>query len=113
MNKKIQWLLQQVSLKVVLLAALFFGSLFLFAYTAQEAVYEQEKAFDTRVHQFLLAHSTPALIQAAEMFTFLGSSVFLLPAYVLLIGMLIIYKKSTLPWTLLLLPSAVSWLRRR
>ena len=94
MDKRIQWLLKQASLKVILLAALFLGALFIFAYIAHEAVYEQEDVFDARVHTYLLAHTTPALIEVAQGFTYLGSSLFLLPTYLLLIGILIIYKKK-------------------
>jgi len=94
MNKKLQWLLQQVSLKVLILAALFLGALFIFAFIAHEAVYEQEDAFDTRVHTYLLAHTTPSLLEAARSFTFVGSSLFLLPAYILLIGTLVIFQKK-------------------
>jgi len=94
MDKSIQGLLQRISLKVLILAALFIGSLFLFAYIAHEAVYEREDAFDARVHTYLLAHTTPALVSVAGDFTFLGSSMFLLPVYVLLIGVLIIFQKK-------------------
>ena len=94
MNKKLQWLLQQVSLKVLILAALFLGALFIFAFIAHEAVYEQEDAFDARVHTYLLAHTTPSLLEAARSFTFVGSSLFLLPAYILLIGTLVIFQKK-------------------
>jgi undecaprenyl-diphosphatase len=93
MNKRIQRLLEQVSLEVLVLAALFLGSLFIFAYIAHEAVYEQEDVFDARVHAYLLAHTTPLLIKIASGFTYLGSSLFLLPTYILLIGILIIFKK--------------------
>src|SRR5690349_8305122 len=94
MDKQSKWLLQQVSLKVLVIAALFLGSLFIFAYIAHEAVFEQEDVFDAHVHAYLLAHSTPALVSAAEDVTFLGSSLFLLPAYILLIGILIIFQKK-------------------
>src|SRR4051812_42301422 len=93
MNKRIQRLLEQVSLEVLVLAALFLGSLFIFAYIAHEAVYEQEDVFDARVHTYLLAHTTPLLIKIASGFTYLGSSLFLLPTYILLVGILIIFKK--------------------
>ena len=79
---------------MLILAALFIGSLFLFAYIAHEAVYEREDAFDARIHTYLLAHTTPAVISVASDFTFLGSSLFLLPAYVLLVGVLIILQKK-------------------
>src|SRR4051812_32460755 len=93
MDKQLKWLLQKVSLEILILAALFLGSLFIFAYIAHEAVLEKEDVFDTRVHDYLLAHTTPILIEVARGFTFLGSSLFLLPTYIIIIGILIIFKK--------------------
>jgi undecaprenyl-diphosphatase len=94
MNKRIQWLLQQASLKLLVLAALFLLALFLFAYIAHEAVLEQEDVFDAQVHQFFMQHATPAITGVAQDLTFLGSNLFLLPAYILLIGTLIIFQKK-------------------
>src|SRR3954464_11703049 len=96
MNKRIQRLLEQVSLEVLVLAVLFLVSLFIFAYIAHEAVYEQEDVFDARVHAYLLAHTTPLLIEVARGFTFLGSSLFLLPTYLLLISISVIFKRRHL-----------------
>src|SRR5690242_13566155 len=94
MDKQSKRLLQRVSLEVLVLAALFLGALFLFAYIAHEAVYEQEDVFDARVHAYLLAHTTPELIGVANGFSFLGSSLFLLPTYILLTGILIIFQRK-------------------
>lgn len=94
MNKRIQWLLQQASLKLLVLAALFLLALFLFAYIAHEAVLEQEDMFDARVHAFFSLHTTPALTNIAHNLTFLGSTLFLLPAYILLVGTLVIFKQK-------------------
>jgi undecaprenyl-diphosphatase len=94
MDKQSKWLLKWVWLKVLVLAALFLSSLFIFAYIAHEAVYEQEDAFDSHVHTYLLAHTTPWLIEVARGFTFLGSSIFLFPAYILIVAVLIIFKKK-------------------
>ncbi len=94
MDKQSKGLLQRVSLEVLVLAALFLGSLFIFAYIAHEAVFEREDVFDTRVHAYLLAHTTPELIEVAKIFTFIGSSFFLSPAYIILVGILIILKRK-------------------
>lgn len=96
MDKQSKWLLQQLSLKVLLLAALFAVALFIFAYIAHEAVQEHEDAFDAQVHTYLLARTTPALVSAASKLSFLGSSLFLFPAYVLLVGALIIFHRKQL-----------------
>ena len=94
MDKQSKWLLQRISLELLVLAALFLGSLFIFAYIAHEAVFEREDVFDTRVHTYLLAHTTPELIEVAKGFSFIGSSLFLLPTYILLIGILIIFQRK-------------------
>jgi undecaprenyl-diphosphatase len=94
MNTQSKRLLERVSLEVLVLAALFLGSLFLFAFIAHEAVFEREDVFDARVHAYLLAHTTPELIEVANGFSFLGSSLFLLPTYILLIGIFIIFQKK-------------------
>ena len=93
MDSKKEKVLKQVSLKVLLVAVLFLVSLFLFAFIAHEAVYEQEDVFDKKVHAFFMAHSTPAFIQSMRDFTFLGSSSFLLPAYIVLVSFFLIKKR--------------------
>jgi undecaprenyl-diphosphatase len=94
MDRQSKTLLQRVSVEILILAALFLGSLFLFSYIAHEAVFEQEDVFDTRVHTYLLAHTTPELIEVANGFSFLGSSLFLMPTYILLIGLLIVFQRK-------------------
>ena len=86
-------LVKQISLKILAVAGLFLLSLFVFAYIADEAVLEHEDVFDNNVHAFFLAHSTPGFIQLMRDFTFLGSSYFLLPAYIVLILFFVIKKR--------------------
>jgi undecaprenyl-diphosphatase len=93
MEKKKKILLELISLKVVLVSLLFIVSLFIFALIAREAVLENEKAFDDKVFAFFASISTPAFIKTMEVFTFFGSSQFLLPAYLVLIGYFFWEKK--------------------
>ncbi len=93
MQNRLQRLLKKVTLKVFIVALLFILALFLFAFIAHEAVAEHEDAFDMQVHQFFVARSTPALVHLMEDFTFLGSSTFLFPAYIVLI-LFFVVKKS-------------------
>lgn len=92
---KIYWqdIVKQVSFKVLVVALLFLASLFIFAYIAREAVYEHEDTFDLNVIAFISSHLTPQMIRAMRDFTFFGSSMFLLPAYLSLVGYFMIRKK--------------------
>lgn len=82
-----------ISLQVLLIALLFIAALFLFSYIAHEAVYENERVFDDEVFAFLAKYSTANVAKVMEVFTFFGSSTFLLPAYIILVTGLLIYKR--------------------
>ncbi|MEP6728004.1 MAG: phosphatase PAP2 family protein [Bacteroidota bacterium] len=86
MKKGIKNLLQLVSLKFLITAAVFLVSLFTFSFIAHEAVYEREDIFDDKVILFFSAHSSPALIEVMKRITFFGSTTFLFPAYLALIA---------------------------
>ena len=68
--------------------------LFLFWRITDEIVLEQETTFDTNIHKFLAAYTTPATTKMMLLFTFLGSREFLLPAYTLLAAFFLFYKRS-------------------
>lgn len=85
---------KQVSIKVLIIAVIFLASLFFFAFIAHEAVFENEDIFDSAVHSFFMTHTSPVLIQSMEDFTFLGSSTFLLSAYAVIIGFLLMNKNK-------------------
>ena len=86
--------IKETSLKVILISLLFIASLFVFAFIADEIVLEKEGVFDSTVFHFFKEHTTPALIQFMEGITFFGSSNFLFPAYLVLIGVLLLKKKK-------------------
>jgi undecaprenyl-diphosphatase len=49
--------------------------------------------FDRKIFQWLAPYTTPALVSVMKFFTFFGSSTFLLPAYVVVIGYFL-YKRK-------------------
>lgn len=93
MQSKKAKLLEIITLKVFLVSILFVTSLFLFALIAEEAVLENEKAFDDKVFRFFSSITTPGFIKTMEYFTFFGSSQFLIPAYIVLIGYFLFRNK--------------------
>lgn len=93
MEKKKKRLLELIPLKVLLVGILFLISLFLFALIAHEAVSENEKFFDEKVSAYISSFATPGFINVMKVFTFFGSSWFLLPAYIILIGFFFLKKK--------------------
>ncbi|MHA4809998.1 phosphatase PAP2 family protein [Flavitalea flava] len=93
MNSNVQNRVKKISLKVLVLSLLFLLSLGAFAIIAHEAVYEHEDAFDESVSAFISNHSNPALIDTMRAITFFGSSGFLIPAYVLLVGYFLFKRK--------------------
>ncbi len=67
---------------------LFLLSLGVFALIAHEVVMENEDWFDSKVFTFLQSYSSPLLTQFFKGITFFGSSSFLFPAWLILIGLL-------------------------
>ncbi|MDB5205655.1 MAG: phosphatase family protein [Flavisolibacter sp.] len=71
-----------------LLGLLFLFAFGLFVLLAHEVVMEKEDWFDMKVFTFLKSFSSPLLIQFFKAITFFGSSSFLFPAWLILIGLL-------------------------
>ena len=92
MKAEIEKLIKQISFRVLVIMGLFLMALFIFAFLADEAVYEHEDSFDKSVINFLSTHLTDGLIQVMKDFTFFGSSYFLFPAYIIMIVYFIIKK---------------------
>jgi undecaprenyl-diphosphatase len=93
MKYEVKSLLAKVSLKLVAVMILFSCCLGVFLYIANEVVLENETTFDFRIIAFVAAHSTASLISFMTFISFFGSSSFLLPCYILLIGYFL-YKKN-------------------
>lgn len=78
--------LKKVPFLVLMLAALFIGSLLLFAAIVHEVLRENEQGFDQQVFSFFQGHIiSSALTPVMKIVTFLGSSPFQLVLYPLLI----------------------------
>ncbi|MBA2422253.1 MAG: phosphatase PAP2 family protein [Chitinophagales bacterium] len=93
MKEKLKNFLEAVTLKMLVVIAMFILSLFLFGLIAEEAVFENENGFDKRVFGLLSPFSNLSLIHLMQVTTFFGSRNFLLPAYLLLIAYLISKRK--------------------
>jgi membrane-associated phospholipid phosphatase len=94
--KKIITLVKEVSSGVFVVTLLFAASLLVFAYIADENVIEKNNQFDNAVIAYVIAHTSPLLVKVMLAVTFFGSSQFLLPAYILLIALLIWKNKKAI-----------------
>lgn len=84
-----------ISLRLIVVLAIFAVILLLFLFITDEIVLEKETGFDNRVFQFLHSYTTPALTDKMILFTFFGSMKFLFPAYCALV-LFFLFKKNTL-----------------
>jgi undecaprenyl-diphosphatase len=57
-------------------------------------VINKKDLFDTTVFSFLHSYTTPFIIKLMEVFTFFGSATFLFPAYVILVGFLLLKRQT-------------------
>jgi len=94
MQSRKKKLLQLFSLKIVVISCIFLGCITGFAMIVDEVLLEHEKMFDDTVFRFFDSITTPFLVQLMNVFTFMGSTMFMLPAYVLVIVILLLQKKS-------------------
>ena len=81
-----------------LLAAiiLFLITVFIFWRITDEIVLEKEGGFDDTVYKMLSQFINPATTHVMLLFTFFGSTTFLLPAYILLTAFFLFYKRHRL-----------------
>ena len=82
-----------ITIKFLLVALAFLGSVFVFAAIAHEAVMEKEAVFDQRIADYLSAHASANTISIMRVITFFGSTGFLLPAYLVLVIILMILHR--------------------
>lgn len=76
---------REVSIKFLILAALFITAIFIFGVITHEVVYDKEEVFDQKVFTYLDANVGNGLVPVMEVLTFFGSSTFLIPAYLIII----------------------------
>jgi membrane-associated phospholipid phosphatase len=96
MHSSVKRLLSLISLKTIIVAGLFLISFFAFSFIIHEAVLEHEDHFDEMIYTFSINHSSPQFIEFMRYFTLLGSSYFLLPAYIFLLVYLVVKKRPML-----------------
>ena len=83
-----------ISLRFLIVAGIFLLSLLVFIAIANEMVMENENQLDTIAFQKLRELTGPSMTRVMLFITFFGSTYFLLPAYLLLIGYFLFFKKT-------------------
>ena len=82
---KIRNFFPRLSLKLVIAGILLMASLCGFLFIIHEIFTEKEDVFDNSVIHFFSPFHSAGILKAMEVFTFFGSSYFLLPAYSILV----------------------------
>jgi membrane-associated phospholipid phosphatase len=95
MKKFIREIITEIELKTVLVSFFFLISLFVFAFLAHEIVGENETGFDNKVFHFFSAWNSPEFITVSRIFTFFGSTYFIIPAYIILIIFLWVIRRRS------------------
>lgn len=85
-----------ISLRLLIVLAIFAVVLLLFVFITNEVVLGNERDFDNRIFQLLQDYTSTGTTDKMIFFTFFGSRKFLFPAYSLLILYFLIFKRNTL-----------------
>lgn len=93
-KQQIQKKVKGISYRLLIIVSLLLLTLFVFWSIADEIVLEHESSFDTVIFQKISFLTSPATTRLMLFFTFFGSNIFLLPAYILLI-IFFLFKKNT------------------
>ncbi|HLA58056.1 MAG TPA: phosphatase PAP2 family protein [Puia sp.] len=83
-----------ISLRFLVISAIFLLALILFGFIADEMVLENENHLDQVVFDQLRQITNPGMTSVMLIITFFGSSYFLLPAYTLLVAFYLFVKKD-------------------
>lgn len=92
-NMKTKNHFSKISIKNIVLGICLIVSFFLFAYIVDEVLWEKEGYFDAAVFNFLKDFIKPGFTKIMVAISFLGSAYFMLPAYVVLV-ILLLFKKE-------------------
>ena len=84
---------QGLSVRFLVVAAMFLLFFFVFIVIANEMVLENENQLDTAVFDQVDRITNPTLTRLMEFITVFGSRYFLLPAYLVLIGYFLVFKR--------------------
>jgi undecaprenyl-diphosphatase len=83
-----------ISLRFLVVAGIFLLSLLLFIVIANEMVLENENNLDVVAFQRLRSITNSSMTRVMLFITFFGSNYFLLPAYIILVGYFLLFKKT-------------------
>lgn len=81
-------------MKIIIAILLFILTFFAFAYIADVVVINKDYAIDVSLQSFVDAHESPAATRFFNGITFLGSHLFLIPAYLILIAIYLNKKRK-------------------
>ena len=91
--KKIFAAITLLSLEVIILLGIFTAALFAFIAIAQMIFKEKKETFDDHAFDFLARYVNNINTDVMQVFTFLGTHTFLIPANLLLIAFFLFIKK--------------------
>lgn len=91
-RQRLQDLFKVISLRLAFAVLSFVLALYIFALLTNEIIIDEQQGFDKKVFRFLSQYTTPGVIQIMKVFTFFGKPEFLIPAYLFLIGLFIIFR---------------------
>lgn len=92
--KVIQEKAKGISLRLLVVAGIFLLALLAFGFIANEMVLENENWLDQWAFARLAGITNASVTQVMLFITFFGSSYFLMPAYLILIGYFLLFKKN-------------------
>lgn len=92
--KIIQEKAKGISLRLLVVAGIFLLALLAFGFIANEMVLENENWLDQWAFALLAGITNSSVTQVMLFITFFGSSYFLMPAYLILIGYFLLFKKN-------------------
>jgi len=93
-RQRLRDLFKVISLRLAFTVLSFVLALYIFALLTNEIFIDRNHVFDKKVFQSLWKYTTPEVIGFMNGVTFFGKPEFLIPAYLFLIGVFIIFKRK-------------------
>src|SRR4030095_5622131 len=94
-KKLIREVVSEIQIKTLLVSLFFLLSIFIFGYLAHEVVGRDETGFDNKAFDFFAPFTGPRFITLNRLLTFVGSTYFIFPAYVVLITILFLIRRRS------------------
>lgn len=95
-KRSVRDFLKNLPLRFLVIAGLFLVGIYLFGILTHEVIFEKEEEFDTKLIHFFAPYSADNFIQVMKIFTFFGSSKFLLPTYVLIVTYFLLKRQPVI-----------------